>query len=126
MQNISIEQRFAFSGKRLLNLRRALGYSQNIWCGVLGIKQPSLSNIENGHTHISVVHALIIHEHTGVTLDWIYLGMEQGLPPSLANAIAKLDVEPALPVVVPAEWPLAMCLDCSLFQARGHEGLMKI
>lgn len=82
------------SGARLLLLRRALGYSQNSWCKVIGIKQPSLSNIENGRTRMSISHALIVYDHTGVTPDWIYLGLEQGLPRKLSEAMAKLDRRP--------------------------------
>lgn len=82
------------SGQRLLQLRRALGYSQSSWCKILGIKQPSLSNIESGRTNISVSHALIVYEQTGVTLDWIYLGLEQGLPAALADAMAGLEARP--------------------------------
>jgi transcriptional regulator with XRE-family HTH domain len=85
------------SGKRLLQLRRALGFSQNNWCKILGIKQPSLSNIESGRTSISVSHALVVHEQTGVTLDWIYLGLEQGLPAALADAMARLEAQPEVP-----------------------------
>jgi transcriptional regulator with XRE-family HTH domain len=86
-------QLIASSGSRLLLLRRVLGYSQNNWCKILRIKQPSLSNIENGHTRISISHALIVYEHTGVTFDWIYLGLERGLPLPLADAIARLEVQ---------------------------------
>jgi transcriptional regulator with XRE-family HTH domain len=95
------------AGKRLFDLRRALGFSQNGWCKILGIKQPSLSNIENGHTRISISHALIIHERTGATLDWIYLGLEHGLPRSLAMAIAALEVQPVTaiePPVLQNDW----------------------
>jgi transcriptional regulator with XRE-family HTH domain len=86
-----IARQVASSGLRLLLLRRVLRYSQNDWCKILGITQPSLSNIENGHTKISISHAIIVYKHTGATLDWIYLGLEQGLPHPLAALMTELD-----------------------------------
>jgi transcriptional regulator with XRE-family HTH domain len=77
-------------GSRLSRLRRALGKSQAEWAEIVGVKPPSLTNIEKGRNNISVANAIRVSRYTGVSLDWIYTGSETLLPVNIARAIDAL------------------------------------
>ena len=74
-------------GKRLQQLRHALGHRQTTIAYNTGISPPSWNKYERGAEVISVYHALEVARVTGATLDWIYSGRESDLSPQLARLL---------------------------------------
>jgi len=84
----------AVIGKRLDRLRRALGYeTQLAFAMASGMEPTALNNNIQGRSRISLDAAAKLRLRYGVTFDWIYLGIEAGLPRTLADA---LDSQPGV------------------------------
>lgn len=81
---------------RLRATRLALKLSQAALCRLAGISVQSWNNAETGDSRIGVNQAIKLCKATGVTLDWIYRGIWTGLPTGIAEAIARIDRDPAL------------------------------
>ena len=77
--------------RRLWLTRKALGVQQSAFCRLTGVSTTAWNNYERGIRRISIDEALKVCAHTGMTLDWIYGGIRQGLPLSLAEGIAGLE-----------------------------------
>ncbi len=73
--------------KRLVLLRRALGYTQAFLAGLLDCAPQAWANYEGGDRRISVDMALKLCAVTGVSLDWVYRGNMSMLPTELAEKI---------------------------------------
>lgn len=77
-------------GRRLVALRRLLGYNQTAFAAFIGVTQPGMNSYERGARRPSIGVARTIVLKTGVTLDWIYLGNRGALP---AHLLAQLPLE---------------------------------
>jgi len=73
--------------RRIIALREALGHNQSAFAALVGISQPAMNNYEKGLRRPDLDVAVRIHQRTGVTLDWLYLGNRSGLP---AHLLARL------------------------------------
>jgi transcriptional regulator with XRE-family HTH domain len=64
--------------KRLRSLRDDHGLSQGQFAQICGVTQGAASARERGQKRypVSIVSALRLREHFGVTLDWLYCGAE--------------------------------------------------
>lgn len=69
--------------KRIVALREALGHNQSAFAALVGISQPAMNNYERGLRRPDLDVAVRIHQRTGVTLDWLYMGNRSGLPAHL-------------------------------------------
>ncbi len=56
-------------GKRIAELRKELGLSQDKLAKITGFNQPGLCNIENGRSFPSAVFLIKLREKTGVSID---------------------------------------------------------
>jgi DNA-binding XRE family transcriptional regulator len=74
---------------RLVLLREALGYTQAAFSRRLGISYQRLSNWERSTQALPLNGAQLVRRVTGATLDWLYYGIESGLPRDLADKIAE-------------------------------------
>lgn len=74
--------------KRLRILRRAEGVSKSsVWAARMGMSLQQLSNYENGRL-LSRNSAITLAKRVpGLTLDWIYLGREEGLSVDLRRRL---------------------------------------
>ena len=73
---------------RLVLLRDARGWNQAEFARRLNITPQRLSNWESGTgQRIPLAGAHVVRRVTGATLDWIYYGIEDGLPSGLADLI---------------------------------------
>lgn len=62
-------------GERIKTLRLERGYSQQEVAGLIGVRQHSLSNLERGHTQLSLELAVIIAETFGVSVEVLVVKM---------------------------------------------------
>src|SRR5215203_1844464 len=74
-------------GRRLSNLRHALGQTQRQLAAILNITGPRWANYEVGTSRIPVDIALRLVEKWEVSLDWIYYGNEAMMPKPLLREI---------------------------------------
>ncbi|WP_457090774.1 helix-turn-helix domain-containing protein [Microvirga sp. P5_D2] len=73
---------------RLRQLRLAMGFIQKrAWCNFIGAHEPSWHVFENGNRRITIDEALKVCDRTGVSLDWIYRGLEHTLPLHVAEKL---------------------------------------
>jgi transcriptional regulator with XRE-family HTH domain len=79
-------------GRRLALTRAALGYTQATMARLMGSATAgqAFANYESGLRRISLDHAIKLCQTCGLTLEWIYLGQMQNLPPDLRDKIQKL------------------------------------
>lgn len=80
--------------KRIVALREALGHNQSAFAALVGISQPAMNNYERGLRRPDLDVAVRIHQRTGVTLDWLYMGSRSGLPAHLLALLPDIS-EPA-------------------------------
>lgn len=78
-------------GRRVLALRNALGHNQTAFAKLTGLSQSALANYEAGHRRPDLDAAFKLVNRTGITLDWLYLGVRSGLPQRLLEQVAELD-----------------------------------
>jgi hypothetical protein len=53
--------------------------SQTLWAEILGISRSRLHNLENGFPLARDMAIRLVHYVPGLTLDWLFLGREEGL-----------------------------------------------
>jgi DNA-binding XRE family transcriptional regulator len=83
-------------GARLRLVRRALRSTAALLAAELGVTGPRWSHWENGR-HLADVRIMVrLCRRYGVTLDYLYLGDESGLPRRLFDAIRQLINHPPL------------------------------
>ncbi len=63
--------------------------AQTRFCERVGIKPPTWNNWEKGR-HPGLEYMIKVHDKTGATLDWIYLGEPAGLPFQLSSRLQLL------------------------------------
>ena len=81
-------------GRRLTNLRHALGLTQRQLAAILNITGPRWANYEVGTSRIPVDIALRLVEKWEVSLDWIYYGNGAIMPKPLLRKIKAAAKEP--------------------------------
>ena len=79
--------RYVSVGRRLSNLRHALGLTQRQFAEILNITGPRWANYEVGTSRIPVDIALRLVEKWEVSLDWIYYGNGAIMPKQMLEAI---------------------------------------
>jgi len=81
-------------GIRLQLTREALGHTQVMMAKLMGsvTNGQAWENYESGRRRISIDHALKLCQTCRLTLEWIYQGQLQGLPPDLRASIEQLMV----------------------------------
>ena len=75
------------TGNRLKKTRKALGLSQLEMCDKLGVSQGNYSQWENGRQLIDPFKALILSQKFGITMDYIYGGIETALPEDIRKKL---------------------------------------
>ena len=73
--------------QRLKRTREAMGLKPAAWCRLVDIEPAAWANYESGLRRISIDQALKVCRATGVSLDWIYRGLMQGMPVDLATKL---------------------------------------
>lgn len=73
--------------KRLILLRKSLGYTQAFMANLIGASPQAWGNYEQGLRRIRIDEALLLCGATGVTLEWIYRGNIGLLPNDLLGKI---------------------------------------
>lgn len=77
-------------GDRVRRLREHLGYRKlKDFADLNGWGHTQLTNWETGHRRITVEAATKLRERYAVSLDWVYLGIENALPQNLAKALSS-------------------------------------
>lgn len=72
----------------------ALSLNQSGFANLIGISQPALNNYLKALRRPEIDVAIAIQSKTGVTLDWLYLGIRSGLPARLLEALPDLSDQP--------------------------------
>jgi transcriptional regulator with XRE-family HTH domain len=69
--------------ERLILTRKALGYTTTTMCELMGStsRGSAYTNYEMGRRRIALDHALSLCIKCQLTLEWIYRGQMEGLPP---------------------------------------------
>jgi transcriptional regulator with XRE-family HTH domain len=71
--------------------------SQTEWARILGISTSRLNNLENGYPLARDMAARYCAYVSGLTLDWIFFGREEGLDPALKLKLRELWLSATLP-----------------------------
>lgn len=69
---------------------KALSLNQVAFANLVGISQPALNNYLRGLRRPDLDVAIAIQSKTGITLDWLYLGVRSGLPARLLELLPDL------------------------------------
>jgi predicted GIY-YIG superfamily endonuclease/DNA-binding XRE family transcriptional regulator len=69
-----LDMPFVAIGIRIRDLRLSLGLNQLDYCKLLGFNATQLSNWETGFRQPTIDNSIIICDHHGVSLDWVYRG----------------------------------------------------
>lgn len=77
--------------RRIKLTRLALGLTQAEMCRRTGITPPAWNNYEKALGRPDIDPALAIVRATGVSLDWIYLGLEAHLPANVIEGIRRIE-----------------------------------
>jgi transcriptional regulator with XRE-family HTH domain len=80
------EKPFADIAERLLWHREMLGLRQEDYATKLGMKRSRFSLWENGTHRLSLDGALALRRTFGLSLDFMYEGIDDALPMTLRNA----------------------------------------
>lgn len=81
--------RYPESGRRMVALREWSGVNQAAFCKSVAIAANTWNQIEKGVSRPSIENALRIVSIYKVTLDWIYLGNDAGMPHAMAVELAR-------------------------------------
>lgn len=79
---------------RIFLSREALGIKPVDLAKELGISPARWSHYETGKRPLDIEIAVKFCTRYGLTLDWLYRGMPQGLPHDIANRILSADRSP--------------------------------
>ena len=76
-----MSERTSMVGKRVRVLRMQKGISQNKLARSVGISQAHMSNIETGHSHITLENLFALHDILGVSMASFFVDIDgnQGL-----------------------------------------------
>lgn len=85
-----ITGRHAASAKRLRAIRDYLGFERSMdFADAIGAPRKSYSQWESGDFRISLDYAAKIQDQFGITLDFIYLGISDGLSHKAATSLKE-------------------------------------
>ncbi len=73
--------------------RRLLKINQEDYAALINVKRSALANWESGHKRVSLDVALIMRAKFGLSLDFIYEGIEDALPMSLRRELLDKPIE---------------------------------
>lgn len=77
--------------RRLKAAREVLGYERAApFYAEAGISGTAYQNWEAGGTPISLPNAIRVRERYGLSLDWIYLGIDTALPKNISKALSSM------------------------------------
>lgn len=79
---------------RLRHSRLALKLTQQRLADITGLSVQAWNNAERGRSRIGLDNAIRLVRGTGLTLDWIYLGIKTGLPLGIAEALSRIEADP--------------------------------
>ena len=71
-----MSERTSMVGKRVKMLRMQKGISQSELARSVGISQAHLSNIENGHSHITLENLFALHDILGVSMASFFVDID--------------------------------------------------
>ena len=71
-----MSERTSMVGKRVRVLRMQKGISQNKLARSVGISQAHMSNIETGHSHITLENLFALHDILGVTMASFFVDID--------------------------------------------------
>lgn len=74
-------------GRRITALRKTRDYKGALLAKLIDISPQQLSNYEVGRDMVSPATAYKIASHFGVSLDFLYAGKFNGMPPELAEKL---------------------------------------
>ena len=78
--------------RRLKVLRQVVaGENQTAFAARLGMEMKRWNNFERGYPLSKEIAFLIVQKVPGVTLDWLWLGNESGLPLKLQRELAEAE-----------------------------------
>jgi len=98
--------------RRLMVLRQVVaGENQTAFAARLGMEMKRWNNFERGYALSKEIAFLIVQKIPGVTLDWLWLGNEGGLPIKLQRELAEAEklirarseVPPDPPIKTPSQ-----------------------
>lgn len=73
-----MSERTSMVGKRVKMLRMQKGISQSELARSVGISQAHMSNIETGHSHITLENLFALHDILGVTMASFFVDIDGG------------------------------------------------
>lgn len=86
MKNGPADKPFADIAERLIWHRALLGITQSEYAAKIGFKRARYSLWETGDHRLSLDGALAIRNKYGLSLDFMYAGIDDALPMTLRNA----------------------------------------
>ena len=84
---------FADIAARIKWHRGLLNLNQEDYATLIRVKRSALANWEAGHKRVSLDAALVMREKFGLSLDFIYEGIEDALPMSLRKELLDKPIE---------------------------------
>lgn len=85
--NIGMTRPYEDIAARITWHRNLLGKNQSEYAEMIGVNRTALVNWESGRQRVSLDGALILRKKFGLSLDFIYEGIEDALPMSLRNEL---------------------------------------
>lgn len=73
------------TAQRLIQLREALDITAAVLCRQTGLTTNRWSQYETGERPITLEAAKLLRKQYGVTLDWVFMGDESGMPQRLIS-----------------------------------------
>lgn len=89
MRNSRTDSNEAVAGRLMLLRQVVSGASQTAFAARLGIEVKRWNNFERGMPLSKEIAFLLLREVPGLTLDWLFLGIEDGLPVKLQRELAE-------------------------------------
>ncbi len=88
-----MEKPFKDIAARIKWHRKLLKLNQENYAARINVKRSALANWESGHKRISLDAALAMRAKFGLSLDFIYEGIDDALPMSLRNELLENPIE---------------------------------
>lgn len=89
----SMEKAYQDIAARIKWHRRLLKLNQEDYAGLINVKRSALANWEAGHKRVSLDASLVMRAKFGLSLDFIYEGIEDALPMTLRNELLDNPIE---------------------------------
>ena len=91
MDKKDLEKRKSASGKRIKELREAMGLSKERFAKIIGMSGQYLGTLERGIYYISTDKLVSLCEKLGVSADYILFGKENDLDQKTKKFLSELD-----------------------------------